>query len=146
VKALQRSILGTAILINCAAVYAADCSVLPKQDASEITIKELEKQWSRAFYTGDSEFLECLYAANFRDVDSKGILADRAQDIAKAAENAGKSWTYDPNKVQTTIFMHRHTAIATFFRGDSEHGYRGTDIYEYDGEHWHAIFSQTTKF
>ena len=138
--------LAVAILIRCAAAYAADCGSLPKQDASEAAIKELEKQWSRAFYTGDTEFLECLYASNFRSVDSKGVLTDRAQDIASATKNVGKSWTYDPNKYQTSIFMHLHTAVATFFRGDSEHGYRGTDIYEYDGKRWQAIFSQSTKF
>ena len=145
-KTQQRSILGIAILMNCAAGYANNCNMLPKQDDSEAAIKELEKQWSRAFYTGDSEFLECLYAPNFRNVDSNGALTDKAQDVANAAKNVGKSWTYDPNKHQTSIFMHRHTAIATFFRGDSDHGYRGTDIYEYDGKRWHAIFSQATKF
>lgn len=141
-----QSILGIAILTVSAATYAADCSSLPKQDTSEATIKELEKQWSRAFYTGDSEFLECLYTANFRYADSKGVLNDRAQDIADSLKNVGKTWTYDPNKSQTSIFMHGHTAIATFFRGDAEHGIRGTDIYEYDGNRWHAIFSQSTKF
>jgi hypothetical protein len=145
-KNVRCGILTFAILIQCAAVYGADCNSLPKQDASETTIKELEKQWSRAFYTGDSEFLECLYAANFRDADSNGVLNDKAQDIAKSLNNVGKTWTYDPKKYQTSIFMHRHTAIATFVRGDSDHGYRGTDIYEYDGTHWHAIFSQSTKF
>jgi hypothetical protein len=146
VRNLRRSILGIAILMASRVAYPADCNLLPKQDASEATIKELEKQWSRAFYTGDSEFLECLYAAHFRNVDSKGNLTDRVQDIVSATKNAGKSWTYDPTKYQTSIFMHRHTAIATVFRGDSEHGYRGTDIYEYDGTRWHAIFAQSTTF
>jgi hypothetical protein len=143
---LRQSTLGIVILMTCMATYAADCGSLPKQDASEATIKEVEKQWSRAFYTGDTEFLECLYASNFRNVDSKGILTDRAQDIASALKNVGKSWTFNPDKNQTAIFMHLHTAIATFFRGNSEHGYRGSDIYEFDGKRWHAIFSQSTKY
>jgi hypothetical protein len=146
VKNIGRRSLGIAMLMASVAAYSADCNSSPKQDTSEATIKQLEKQWSRAFYTGDTAFLECLYAANFRDVDSKGALADRVQDIAKAAKNVGKSWTYDPNKWQSSIFMHLHSAVATFFRGDLEHGTRGTDIYEYDGKHWHAIFSQSTKF
>jgi uncharacterized protein DUF4440 len=146
VKNQRRSILGIAILTVSAATYAADCSSLPKQDASEATIKELEKQWSQAYSTGDTAFLECLYGSNFRNVDSKGVLTDRAGDISSAVKNVGKSWTYDPTKYHTSIFMHLHTAVATFLRADSEHGYRGTDIYEYDGKRWHAIFSQSTKF
>jgi hypothetical protein len=145
-KKPQRSILGIAILMASVATYAADCSLLPRQDASEATIKELEKQWSQAYYTGNSEFLECLYAPQFRSVDSKGVVTDRAQDIASSQKNIGKTWELDQHKYQTSIFMHLHTAVATFIRADSEHGYRGTDIYEYDGKHWHAIFSQSTKF
>jgi len=73
-KNVQRGTLGIAILIRWAGTYATDCNFLPKQDASEATIKELEQQWSRAFYTGDSAFLECQYASNFRNVDSKGAM------------------------------------------------------------------------
>jgi hypothetical protein len=143
---IHQSFVGIAILIASARVYAADCSSLPKQDASEATIKELEKDWSRAFYTRDTDFLECLYAPNFHDVDSKGVLRERGEDIASAKNNVGKSWTYDPNKNQTSIFMYRHTAVATFVHTDAEHGYRGSDIYEYDGKRWHAIFAQGTRF
>jgi hypothetical protein len=145
-KKIRRVILCIAISTPFAAAYSADCNSSPKQDTSEATIKELEKQWSRAFYTGDTAFLECLYDSNFRDVDSNGELIERDRDIAGAIKNVGKTWNYDANKNQSTIFMHLHTAIVTFFRGNSEHGYRGTDIYEYDGKRWHAIFSQSTKY
>jgi hypothetical protein len=145
-KNIRAGILGIAILMASAATYGADCGLLPKQDTSEATIKELEKQWSRAFYTGDTAFLECLYDSDFRNVDSNGELIERDQDIAGAIKNVGKSWNYDANKNQSSIFMHLHTAVVTFFRGTAEHGYRGTDIYEYDGKHWHAIFSQSTKY
>jgi hypothetical protein len=125
---------------------AAGCASQPVQGESEAVIRQLDQKWSQAYWTGDTAFLECLYAANFESADSKGELTTRTQDIAGALKNVGKSWTYDPQKYDTKVFMHPHTAVVTFFKGDSAHGYRGTDIYEYDHGRWHAVYSQSSKY
>jgi hypothetical protein len=140
------TIFSMALLIQPIASLAADCGAQPTQENSEVAIRQLEQQWSQAYWTGNAQFLECLYAADFQSVDSKGKLHARAEDIAGSLKYTGKSWAFDPHKYQVVIIMHPHAAIATNFRGDAEHGFRVTDIYEYDGAHWHAIFSQDTQF
>ncbi|MHB1058376.1 MAG: nuclear transport factor 2 family protein [Rhodanobacter sp.] len=137
---------GCLLLPACAAAQAADCAAQPVQENSEAAIRSLETSWSRAYWTGDTAFLECLYAPGFHSADSKGKLHDREGDISGARSFKGKSWKPRPNAYQTDILMFPHTAVATNFKVDGAHVSRVTDIYEYDGRRWHAIFSQDTRF
>lgn len=127
------------------ASHARSCTTQPDQPESEAAIRMLELQWSRAYWTGDTNFLECLYAADFLSVDSRGELHDRTDDIASSMKHAGEQWK--PGGGQSIrILMHPRQAIVTTVKAGAVHGLRVTDIYEYDGRHWHAVFAQDTKF
>ena len=138
--------LGLPMLLALLPAHAADCSAQPAQAKTVAAIRQLEMDWSKAYYTGDSAFLECLYAPEFRSADTKGKLDSRDDDIAGSRKNIGKPWTFKPDAYQRQVWMTANTAIATNFKGDDVHGFRVTDIYEYDGRRWHAIFSQDTKY
>ncbi|WP_250625976.1 nuclear transport factor 2 family protein [Pinirhizobacter soli] len=113
---------------------------------SEVAIQQLEESWSRAYWTGDTAFLQCLYAPKLLSADSRGKLTSKEDDIASSLKNRGKQWTSNQHAYQRTIKIIGNTAVATSFKGDDAHGFRVTDIYEYDGKQWHAIFSQDTKY
>lgn len=126
--------------------YANECVAQLRQPHSEAVIRQLEASWSQAYWTGDSAFLECLYAPNFQSVESNGTLNSKADDIASARTHVGKTRKSGANGYRQEIFMSPHTAIATNIKGDKAHGFLVTDVYEYNGERWHAIFSQATKY
>jgi hypothetical protein len=126
--------------------FAIDCGAQPRQDESEAAIRLLEQKWSEAYWTGNAAYLECLYAPNFASADSKARLTSKAEDIASSQRNVGKAYTHDASKYEVNVAMHLHSAVATSFKGDATHGWRITDVYEYNGRHWQAIFSQTTKY
>ena len=113
---------------------------------SEAAIQRLEESWSRAYWTGDTAFLQCLYATKLLSADAQGRLSSKEDDIASSLKNRGKQWTNHLDAYQRRISMFGNTAIATSLKGDDTHGFRVTDIYEYDGKQWHAIFSQDTKY
>jgi hypothetical protein len=143
----KKTNLATAILSLCAtmSVHADECAMRGAEAYTEEAIRQLDMNWSKAFWTGDTAFLECLYAPNFQSADSQGKLHSKADDIASARQNVGKTWK--PNTAyRRVILMSPHTAIATSFKGDDSHGFRATDFYEYDGKQWHAIFAQDTKY
>lgn len=125
-------------------VEAAQC--VTATEHSEAAIEQLEESWSRAYWTGDTDFLQCLYSPKLISADSRGKLTGKDEDIASSLKNRGKQWTPKPHAYQRTIAMFGNTAVATSFKGDDTHGFRVTDIYEYDGKQWHAIFSQDTKY
>lgn len=127
-------------------VRALDCSSLSAQDASEAEIRRVDVDWSKAYYTGDKAFLECLYAANFFSADSSGVLHSREDDISGSSKFIGKTWIPNQHQYQREVRMYAHTAIVTMLRGDTSHGLRITDVYEYDGRRWRATFSQDTKY
>jgi len=125
--------------------YAAEACVT-EAEHSEAAIQRLEESWSRAYWTGDTAFLQCLYDPKLLSADSHGKLSSKEDDIASSLKNRGKQWTSNQHAYQRTVRIFGNTAVATSFKGDDEHGFRVTDIYEYDGTQWHAIFSQDTKF
>lgn len=145
-KNVLRCALGLPLMLAFVPAYANCCDRQPAQVRSKQAIRQLESAWSKAYWTGDSAFLECLYAPGFQSADSKGKLDNRTDDIAGSKKNIGKVWTSKRHEYHSDIFMTPHTAIATSFKGDETHGFRVTDIYEYDGQRWHAIFSQDTKY
>jgi hypothetical protein len=145
-KSFLQLFSGGLFLLVCVTAHAAGCTTQSRQDNSESAIRKLEKSWSKAYWTGDAAFLECLYAPGFQSADSRGKLHSKDEDIAGSRKNLGKPWKDGPNGYQVDILMFPHTAVATSFAANGTHGFRVTDIYEYDGRRWHAIFSQDTKY
>lgn len=150
-KSRTLAILATTTALLCAshashaASHPGHCAALPDQSDSKAEILKLEKQWSRAYATGHSDFLECLYAPDFVDFDARGKVHERANDIASSLKNVGKSYTPSGQWV-TRVLMHPNYAIATSIKTRATHGRIVTDIYAYDGHRWHAIFSQDANF
>lgn len=142
------SVLSTATLILCVpgvSSAAAPCATRPVEPNSQAEIRNLERQWSGAYWTGHTDFLECLYASDFVSISSDGSAHDRKHDIDGSIRYVGKSYT-PHGGVRTDVLMHQNFAIATSIKVHAAHGLRVTDIYAYDGRHWHAIFSQDTKY
>lgn len=141
-------ILSTAaVLLSLPGVSSAvaPCATRPAEADSQAEILKLERQWSRAYWTGQTDFLECLYAPDFVSISSDGKAHNRKHDIDGSIKYVGKSYT-PHGGLRTDVLMHQNFAIATSIKIDVAHGLRVTDIYAYDGRHWHAIFSQDTKY
>lgn len=121
------------------------CASRSDQPNTKAEILKIEHAWSQAYWTGHTGYLECLYAPNFVSINSHGKPHDRAHDIAGSKKYIGKSYT-PSDKWVIRVLMYPDYAIATSVNSHAIHGLRVTDIYAYDGHHWHAIFSQDTKF
>lgn len=125
---------------------ASSCAARPDQPNTQAEIRKLERQWSQAYWTGHTDFLECLYAPNFFSVSSNGKMHGRAHDIAGSVKYAGRTYKPGHGSMTTRILVYPNLAIATTVNPHAAHGMRVTDMYQYDGHHWYAIFSQDTKF
>lgn len=129
----------------------SSCSSAPKQAQTVAVIRSLEVAWSEAHVHGDTASLTCLLDPKFVAVSAKGAVHYRAQELAGALILAKRHVNYNPATAPVpAVYINGRIAISTgiFTQPGSNgaHGNRWTDIYRYDGSHWHAIFSQDSKF
>ena len=134
-----------------AAQQISSCEAAPRQAETRAVVRILENAWNEAHVHGDTAFLRCMLDPNFVGVDAKGNVFHREQEFAGALAAAKRGVRYNPETAPTpTIFIHDHLAISTGVvpkvGSHGEHGARWTDIYRYDGMHWHAIYSGATAF
>ncbi len=135
-----------------AAASPASCThhVTPNQTVSSQTIRTLETAWSRAYYSGDTAYLECLYAPTFESIGSDGSVGDRRADIDSSLAAKHRPRRKNLRIVHMDVYVNGTTAIATTLEQWSATSgalvrMRVSDIYAFDGSRWHAVFSQDTK-
>ena len=129
----------------------SSCASAPKQAQTVAVIRRLETEWTQAYIGGDTAFLACLQDPNFVDAQGDGGTHFKAQELTGALAAAKRHIVFDPTTAPVpAIYIHDGVAIATGVNpkagSNGKHGRRWTDIYRYDGMHWHAIFSQASVF
>jgi hypothetical protein len=130
----------------------ADCarSALADQKKDVETIQKLEKAWSMAFLTGDTEFEACLLTADFMEIRSNGQIHHLDDELAMAGKNKGKVVT-NPDIPASTIHIHGDVAVAygvspeRVVDGNKQRSYFA-DYYVWENGGWHAYFGQQTVF
>ena len=130
----------------------ADCArpALADQKKDAATIQKLEKAWSIAFLTGDTEFEACLLTPDFVEIRSNGKIHHLDDELAMAGKNKGKAV---PNLDLPTSTVHIHGDVAVAYGVSPEKIVDGkkqqsyfADYYVWENGGWHAYFAQRTVF
>lgn len=134
------------------AAARADCShpALKHQQRDEATIRTLEKAWSLAYLTGDTEFEACLLAPDFTEIRSNGQIHHLSDELALAQKNKGKA-VATPDMPAITVHLHGDAAVAygissTKMIDGKAHKSYFADYYIWKDGAWHAYFAQQTAF
>jgi hypothetical protein len=140
-------------LCQCAANTSAGCAhpVLKHQRQDQATIRQLERMWTIAFLTGDTQFERCLLTADFTEIMSDGNINHLNDELALAEKNRGKLVT-NPDIPPMTIKIHGDVAVA-YYTPSSENVKDGklhksyfADYFVWKDGGWHVYFAQQTSF
>lgn len=127
---------------NCARPELAN----QKKDAA--TLVRLERAWSRAYVTGDTDFEACLLLPTYQEIKSSGKVSNLTDELAAAAKNKGKN----PPQTESeppAILIHDDVAVAhsDFHFKDSkgvDHEMHSADYYHWENGGWRVFFAQQT--
>lgn len=123
---------------------------LAHQQQDEATVQRLEKAWSIAYLTGDTEFEACLLTQDFMEIMSNGSVNHLREELALAEKNNGKSLD-NPNLPPSTVHIHGNVAVAygispaKMVDGKAHKSYFA-DFYVWSDGAWHVYFAQQTSF
>ncbi|MGB8965089.1 MAG: nuclear transport factor 2 family protein [Candidatus Cybelea sp.] len=120
--------------------------VVPHQERTSDTVRNLDLTWGKRWEAGDVAFLDCLYDPTWHYVTPKGII-DKSHDLAQsqrfaAAHHNFKSWPI----ASVMVYLDGDFAASSGLTHspDGKHVRRWTDYFMWDGARWHAVFSQAT--
>jgi Domain of unknown function (DUF4440) len=149
-----RAVLLTGVsLFACAVAAKADCNrpELKNQSHNDETIQRLERAWSVAYVSGDTEFEACLLAADFMEIRSDGNIHKLADELALAAKNKGQ--TPKPvSNIPITVHLHGDVAVAYGVSSTTKvvdgKPYKSyfADYYVWKDGAWHVFFAEQTSF
>jgi hypothetical protein len=130
----------------------ADCvrPTLAHQRRDAATIQRLEKAWTAAFLTGDTEFEACLLTNDFTEIMSSGTIHHLVDELALAQKNKSKAAT-TPDMPPVTVHLHGNVAVAygissqKMIDGKPYNSYYA-DYYVWKKGTWHVYFAQQTSF
>jgi hypothetical protein len=112
--------------------------------------QKLERAWSIAFLSGDTEFEACLLTPDFLEIRRNGQIHHLDDELAMAGKNKGKA-VLDLNLPPSTVHMHGEVAVAygvspvKIVDGKKQQSYFA-DYYVWENGGWHAYFAQQTVF
>jgi hypothetical protein len=117
-----------------------------KQDSD--TINRLERAWTHAFLTGDTDFEQCLLLPDYSEIKSSGKVGNLSDELANAAKNKGKNPPM-PESHPPTVLIHDDVAVAygTFHFKDAtgkEREMHSADYYHWENGGWRVFFAQQT--
>jgi hypothetical protein len=130
----------------------AQCArpALADQKKDVETIQKLEKAWSMAFLTGDTEFEACLLTADYMEIRSNGQIHHLDEELAMAGKNKGKA---APTIDLPPSEVHIHGDVAVAYGVSPEKIVDGkklrsyfADYYVWENGGWRAYFGQQTVF
>ena len=131
-------------------VVGPTCESRPElrhQSRDAPTIQRLENAWSRAFLTGDGDFMKCLLLPGFREILRSGDVKDVAYEIEVALRNRGKGLPV-PDFPPESILLNGDVAVAY---GESipasnqpNRRTRFADFYVWKNGSWRVFFAQQT--
>jgi hypothetical protein len=130
----------------------AQCArpALANQKKDVETIQKLEKAWSMAFLTGDTEFEACLLTADFMEIRSNGQIHHLDDELAMAGKNKGKA-AGNVDLPASEVHIHGNVAVAygvspeRVVDGKKQRAYFA-DYYVWENGGWRAYFAQQTVF
>ncbi len=139
------------VVISLFSAFAhADCSrpELANQSKDEATVIRLERAWSVAHMTGDTEFEACLLTPDFTEIRSDGKINVLSDEMALAEKHKGQK---ADTSILTTPTVHIHGNVAVAY-GASDwkasdgkmHKFYYADYYVWENGAWHAYFGQQT--
>jgi len=153
VKLRAVAMLAGVSLFTCAAAAWADCDrpAFKNQSHDIETIQRLERAWSTAFGTGDTEYEACLLTEDFVEIRADGKINKLADELAQAAKHKGETPAASTTP-PSPVHMHGDVAVAyglsTTARMVDGKPYKRyyADYYVWKDGAWHVFFAQQTSF
>jgi hypothetical protein len=137
-----------AALLSCSPLLADDCARFATgQKADAESVRQVERQWSKAFLSGDTDFLECLLEPDYESVWFTGEVRSRQTIIDKASAHRANPIPV-PETPAPIIQVHGNTAIS---RSDQDvldpvskqsKRVRFLDVFAFYEGRWHVLFTQ----
>ena len=117
---------------------AASCQdhQVANQHLDAASVRRVDSAWSAAYVRGDTTFLRCMLASDYRGFNTKGVLADANEEVAKAGRH-GHADAPLPAFPKAEVQVHDATGVV----GGLVPGKRWTDINVFEKGAWHAILS-----
>lgn len=122
--------------------------------ADEAALRAIVKHWDRAESDGDVPYLSQLLAPEYRSIGAKGEALTRAALLAHAEQIRGNAEAQAKRRKQGEDFLRAHpTEMAVAIHGPVgivayynpargvDHSVRGSDVFVYEANRWHAIYS-----
>ncbi|MGC1169645.1 MAG: nuclear transport factor 2 family protein [Candidatus Acidiferrales bacterium] len=119
-----------------------------KPDAESVA--RVEKEWTKAFLSGDTDYLECLLEPDYQSVSYTGEVRSRQDIIDKARAHRAKPIPM-PTLPAPTLQIHGDTAIS---RSDIDipdpavkqpRKVRFLDVFSFYDGRWHAVYTQDVE-
>jgi hypothetical protein len=120
----------------------------------EAALRAIDDHWGRAEGEGDVAYLAQLLAPEYRSIGSTGTATTRAALLEHAARRASSAAARDEARKAREAFMAAHptgvsvvihgpVGIVSFYNPErgADHAVRGADVFVYDANRWHAIYS-----
>ena len=126
------------MLFTLVLLSAASCQnhQLPNQRLDAESVRRVDSAWSAASVRGDTTFLRCLLASDYRGFNTKGVLSDANEEVAKAGRHGKPDAALDAFP-KAEVQVHGVTGVV----GGLVATKRWTDIYVFEKGAWHAILS-----
>jgi hypothetical protein len=130
-------------------LYASDVCQYPAllhESRDVATIQSLEREWTRAYLRGDTDFEECLLTQDFTEIMRNGDIKDLSAELALAANNKAKPLPLG-ELPSAQVLLHGNVAVA-YGRSQSAAGARAmryADYYVWEQSHWRVYFAQQTE-
>ena len=137
-------------ILLCSPLFADDCARFASgQKADAESVRQVEREWTKAFLSGDTDFLECLLEPDYESGWFTGEVRSRQMIIDKA--RAHRANPIPVHELPTAIVqIHGNTAIS---RSDQDvpdpaskqsKRVRFLDIFAFYNGRWHVLFTQDT--
>jgi hypothetical protein len=114
------------------------------------SVERVEREWTKAFLTGDIDYLECLLEPDYQSVWYAGQVRSRQEIIDKARTHRANPIPI-PSFTAPTVQVHGAAAIS---RRDVDmrdpvtkesRKVRFLDIFSYYDGRWHALYTQDVE-
>lgn len=111
----------------------------------------VDDHWLQAEERGDTVWLDSMLLPKYRSIDADGTVHDKKTLLAHAAKNRGSDRMYKEvqawmraHPTRKSVVMRGDVAIISF--SDPQTGrVRSSDVFVYEGDGWHAVYSQHSK-
>lgn len=111
------------------------------------SVRQVEREWAKAFLTGDTDYLECLLEPDYESVWYTGEVRSRQTIIDKARAHREKPLPV-PTSKDPVVQVHGNSAVS---RNDIDmidpvtkqsRKIRFLDVFAFYDGRWHAVYTQ----